>query len=31
MQKARDKGVFKTTCPGLVKDAAELVSEFLDE
>jgi C_GCAxxG_C_C family probable redox protein len=30
MQKARDKGVFKTTCPGLVKDAAELVSDFLD-
>ena len=31
IQKARDKGVFKITCPGLVKDAAELVSEFLDE
>lgn len=31
MEKARDKGVFKNTCPGLVKDAAELVSEFLDD
>jgi C_GCAxxG_C_C family probable redox protein len=31
MQKARDQGVFQTTCPGLVKDAAELASEFLDE
>ncbi len=31
MEKAREKGVFKNTCPGLVKDAAELVSEFLDD
>jgi C_GCAxxG_C_C family probable redox protein len=31
MQKAREQGVFQTTCPGLVRDAAELVSEFLDE
>lgn len=31
MQKARESGVFKNTCPGLVKDAAELVSEFLDK
>jgi hypothetical protein len=30
MQKAREAGVFQTTCPGLVKDAAELLSEFLD-
>lgn len=31
LQNARESGVFKTTCPGLVKDAAELISEFLDE
>jgi C_GCAxxG_C_C family probable redox protein len=31
MQKAKEKGVFQTTCPGLVKDAAELVSELLDK
>jgi C_GCAxxG_C_C family probable redox protein len=30
MEKARETGVFKKTCPGLVKDAAELVSGFLD-
>ena len=30
-QKARESRVFYDTCPGLVKDAAELVSEFLDE
>ena len=29
-QKARESRVFYDTCPGLVKDAAELVSEFLD-
>ena len=31
MEKARDKGVFKNTCPGLVKDAAKLVTEFLED
>jgi hypothetical protein len=31
LQKARESSVFKTTCPGLVKDAAELISEFLNE
>ena len=30
-QKARESRVFYDTCPGLVKDAAELVAEFLDE
>jgi len=30
LEKARDAGVFKNTCPGLVKTAAELVSEFLE-
>ena len=29
-QKARESRVFNDTCPGLVKDAAELVSEFLE-
>lgn len=29
LQSAREQEVFKTICPGLVKDAAELVSEFL--
>ena len=27
LQNAREQGVFKNTCPGLVKSAAELVSE----
>jgi C_GCAxxG_C_C family probable redox protein len=31
LQKAREEGVFQTICPGLVKDAAELVFEFLNE
>ena len=31
LQSARDTGVFKSICPGLVMDAAELVAEFLDE
>jgi C_GCAxxG_C_C family probable redox protein len=30
-QKARESRVFYDTCPGLVKNAAELVSELLDE
>jgi len=30
-QNARGQNVFKNICPGLVKDAAELVAEFLDE
>ena len=30
-QKARESRVFYETCPGLVKDAAELVSVFLDD
>ena len=30
LEKAKEKGVFEKTCPGLVKDAAELVAEFLD-
>ena len=30
LQKARESRVFTDTCPGLVKDAAELVSEFLE-
>lgn len=29
LQSAREDKVFNTVCPGLVKDAAELVSEFL--
>jgi C_GCAxxG_C_C family probable redox protein len=29
LQSAREQNVFETVCPGLVKDAAELVSEFL--
>jgi C_GCAxxG_C_C family probable redox protein len=29
LQSAREQKVFKTICPGLVKDAAELVAEFL--
>lgn len=31
LQNARATGVFKSTCPGLVTDAAELVAGFLDE
>lgn len=31
LEKAREKGVFQSTCPGLVKDAVELLSEILDE
>ena len=31
LEKVREKGVFKNTCPGFVKDAAELVAKFLDE
>jgi len=31
LQKAREQNVFATACPGFVKDAAELVAEFLDE
>jgi len=31
LQTARESGVFKTKCPEIVKEAAELVSEFLDE
>lgn len=31
LQAARDSGVFKTKCPEIVKEAAELVSELLDE
>ena len=30
-QKARESSVFHDTCPGLVRDAAGLVAEFLDE
>lgn len=30
LQNAREQGVFKSVCPGLVKSAAELVSEFLE-
>ena len=30
-QSAREKGVFTSACPVFVKDAAELVGEFLDE
>lgn len=29
LQSAREQKVFKTTCPGLVKDATEIVAEFL--
>ena len=29
LQAARDQKVFKTICPGLVRDAAELVAEFM--
>jgi C_GCAxxG_C_C family probable redox protein len=31
LQSAREKGVFTSACPVFVKDAAELVAEFLDE
>ena len=31
LQAARDSGIFKTKCPEIVKEAAELVSELLDE
>ena len=31
LQSARDKGVFTSACPVFVKDAVELVAEFLDE
>ena len=31
LQAARENGVFKSKCPEIVKEAAELVSEFLDE
>ena len=31
LQSARDTGVFKSICPGLVKDAAELAAEFIDK
>ena len=31
LENAREQNVFKTICPGLVRDAAELVAEFLDE
>jgi len=30
LEKAKELGVIANTCPGLVKDAAELVSEFLN-
>ena len=30
LRNAREQGVFKSTCPGLVKAAAELVGEFLE-
>lgn len=30
LQSAREQEVFATACPGFVKDAAELVAEFLD-
>jgi len=30
LQKAREAQVFKTLCPGLVTDAAELLAEFLE-
>lgn len=31
LQTARDKNVFKTICPGLVKDATALIAQFLDD
>ena len=31
LQSARDTGVFKSICPGLVQDATELVEEFMGE
>jgi len=31
LRSAREQKVFTTICPGLVKDAAELVVEFVDE
>ena len=31
LQAARESGVFKSKCPEIVKEAAELVSKFLDE
>lgn len=31
LQNARDQKLFESVCPGLVKDAAELVADFLDE
>lgn len=30
LKSAREQGVFKSTCPGLVKAATELVGEFLE-
>jgi len=30
LQNARNQGVFKSICPGLVQNAVELVSEYLD-
>ena len=31
LQSAREQNMFKTICPGLVRDAAKLVDEFLDD
>jgi C_GCAxxG_C_C family probable redox protein len=31
LQNAREQKVFESVCPGLVKDAAELVADLLDE
>ena len=31
LQKAREQGVFKSICPGLVKSATELTTEFLEK
>ncbi len=31
LENAREQKVFQTICPGLVREAAELVAEFLDE
>ncbi len=31
LQMARDTGVFKRTCPQIVRDAAEILAEMLDE
>jgi C_GCAxxG_C_C family probable redox protein len=31
LENAREQNVFHTICPGLVRDAVELVAEFLDE